>query len=137
MKCPWCSQPTTAFNNLCPDCYQRANSITSLPSTEFDDLPYGIIELDDSGIIHTFNDTEAHNSGRHAEDVIGLNFFRDVAPCAQVKEYEGRFKELVVSDKPSAELNFVYPFPSGAARVHILMLRTHNNWVLIISKEVA
>lgn len=133
--CPWCGGLTSLNKKLCHGCHERAVGVTDLTPEEVDSLPYGVIKLDTEGTILAFNAAEAERSACLARDVVGRNFFRDIAPCAAVKEYEGRFRELVNSDKPSAEFSFVYPFPQGAARVHIVMARAHESWIFIVSKE--
>jgi photoactive yellow protein len=135
-KCPWCGESVDQQRKLCPACYRQAVNVAAVPPEEFDSLPYGIIELDETGKIIAFNKVEEDRSPCLAGDVIGLNFFREVAPCTQVVEYEGRFRELANSDRPSEEFSFIYPFPQGPVRVHIVMVRTQESWILIVSKEM-
>jgi photoactive yellow protein len=136
MRCPWCGSEVEVGGKLCAECRHAAEQIARLTPEEYDALPYGIIELDDQGVVRAYNSTEGRRARRDAADVIGLNFFRDVAPCARVQEYEGQFRQLVNSEKSFAELSCTYPFQHGAERVHIVMLRSYRGWVLVVSKEV-
>ena len=137
MRCPWCGSQTVVTKRLCPSCHSRAVGATRLPPEEFDNLPYGLIELDRTGKILAFNSSEAQMSGFSPSDVIGRNFFKDVAPCTQVKEYEGRFKGFLSSDETDVEFNFTYPFLSGAVAVHIVFVKVLNGCILIVSREQA
>jgi photoactive yellow protein len=131
-SCNWCDKPSE--RKLCEDCYKRAISIPALSVEERDDLPYGVIELDADGKILAFNNAEERQSRQSAQNVIGKNFFRDVAPCTQVKEYAGRFKEFLTSDKPSTQFSFTYVLPHGRFPIHIMLVRARRSTVLIVSK---
>ena len=67
--------------------------IDTMSEGELDKLPFGAIQLDRTGIILSYNRTEANLTGRDPRRVIGRNFFTDVAPCTNVKEFAGRFRE--------------------------------------------
>jgi photoactive yellow protein len=101
---------------------------------EFDRLPYGIIELDASGKVLAFNRFEATRSCCRPQDVIGKNFFRDIAPCTNVQEYEGRFRSFLSSDEVEEEFDFTYPFEPDTV-VHIVFVKVLDSCVLIVSKE--
>ena len=58
-------------------------------------LPYGIIVVDAEGRILYYNRREEEIAGRRREDVIGRNFFTEVAPCTQVLDFHARFRESV------------------------------------------
>jgi photoactive yellow protein len=133
--CPWCGDRAEQEQKICSSCYQNALVIPNLKAPQLDDLPFGIIELDSDGRILAFNRAEEERSCLTSEDVIGKNFFTDIAPCTQVKEYEGRFKEFLSGDQPAIEFSFTYTFPHGRVSIHVLMLRAHGRAILIVSKE--
>lgn len=56
---------------------------------DYDQLPFGAIALSPDGRVVTYNAAEASFSGMHASDVIGRNYFREIAPCTQVREFAG------------------------------------------------
>src|SRR5476651_231206 len=66
----------------------------SLLKTLFDALPVGIVVLDRHGDVVVYNREEERLARRSRERVIGRRFFRDVAPCMNVKElgllFEGK-----------------------------------------------
>ncbi len=73
-----------------------AEELSGMTREELDALPYGAIKLDRQGTILSYNASEARLSGRTPESVIGRNFFTEVAPCTQVREFYDRFLELVL-----------------------------------------
>lgn len=70
-------------------------TVSRLSPHELDQLPYGLICLDAQGRVVHYNDTESRLARLPKERVIGRNFFREVAPCTRVREFEGQFFELV------------------------------------------
>ncbi|HEV2915452.1 MAG TPA: ATP-binding protein [Pyrinomonadaceae bacterium] len=82
-------------------------------------LPYGIIVVDEQGKILYYNAREEQIAHRRREDVVGKNFFREVAPCTQVREFYGRFEEAMRSVGLVATFNFTFPFADRAREVEI------------------
>ena len=101
-----------------------------LPTTsvELDALPYGIIVVDMKGNVVEYNATEARATGFERDRVVGRNFFADVAPCTQVRAFQGRFQEFVSRNTVTIEpFEFVFPFVKGPDRVSILFYRDPKN----------
>jgi len=94
---------TTASPNL-----SRAEMlrIDGLAAPELDGLPFGTIQLDRDGRVLAYNRYEADLTGRDPKNVIGRNFFSEVAPCTNVRAFAGRFREGVAR----AELHEVFPY---------------------------
>ncbi|MEO1369682.1 MAG: PAS domain-containing protein, partial [Acidobacteriota bacterium] len=78
------SDPTRTAQSVFPD-WHRMESVDSLSENELDGLPFGAIRLDADGAVVLYNAAESAISGRRKEDVIGRNFFTEVAPCTNVK----------------------------------------------------
>jgi photoactive yellow protein len=96
--------------------------LLSLDSAESDRLPLGFITVDRDGIILGFNAMETTYSGLAASDVVGRSFFHDVAPCTSVKEFEGRFREMVETESAGvARFRYVFRFQGGSRLVQISM----------------
>ncbi len=96
----------------------------SLAAHSLDDLPYGVIVVDDAGFVTAYNLAESRAVGIPRERVLGKNFFLEVAPCTQVKQFQGSFEEFARGKRSAVEpFEFVFPFPSGAQRVTILFVR--------------
>jgi photoactive yellow protein len=69
--------------------------IDRLPRAERNKLPFGCVMLDKTGKILEYNMAEASISGVNQEDVVGKNFFLDVAVCTQRPEFYGLFRQAM------------------------------------------
>jgi photoactive yellow protein len=98
-------------------------AVAQLTPDKLDGLPYGLITLDARGRVIHYNDTEARLVGLPKERVIGRNFFRDVAPCTRIREFQGRFEELA-ADPIGIRVqtfDFVFKFAKGEQHVSVVM----------------
>lgn len=86
-------------------------------------LPYGIIVVDRDGVIVYYNEREEQISGRSRVDVLGKNFFLEVAPCANVIDFYGRFRELMRNGDVTVEFTFRFPFQPRAREVEIAITK--------------
>ena len=80
--------------------------VDHLAEHELDRLPFGAIRLDREGNVLSFNQYESELTGRHRDRVIGRNFFTEVAPCTNVREFAGRFRAGVAR----GQLHEVFPY---------------------------
>jgi photoactive yellow protein len=98
--------------------------ISTLNESELETFEHGITRLDSTGTVRVFNKAEERFASRKAEDTIGLNFFREVAPCAAVRDFQGRFDEFAAAPElTSKTFGFIYPFWLGHKQVKITMVR--------------
>lgn len=103
------------------------DDLSALSAAEIDSLPFGFIALAPDGTVRKYNRFEADLSRKDPQEVLGKNFFRDVAPCTQVHEFEGRFRELVArpaDEIPALTFDFEFRFRHGAQKVRIAFLRS-------------
>jgi two-component system sensor histidine kinase AtoS len=84
-------------------------------------LPLGVVVVDDHGRILYYNRREEEISGRRREDVVGRNFFREVAPCTEVQAFHGRFLEAMAGSGEEVEFDFTFPFAGGPREVRITL----------------
>jgi len=97
-------------------------SLMHFDRERFDELPFGIIEVDGDGRIMLYNRREEELAGLQRSQVLGRLFFSEVAPCTGVAEFEGRFRAMVASGKPTREeLDFVFQFPGSTQLVSIIL----------------
>jgi photoactive yellow protein len=55
--------------------------------------------------------------------VIGKNFFRNIAPCAAVREFQGTLEAMRAKGKNDrAKLSFVFKYARGAKLVEVAMV---------------
>ena len=98
------------------------SEVGSLTPEQLDALPFGAIQLDAAGTILAYNKAEEKISGRSASDVVGKNFFRDVAPCTRVQRFFGAFQAGVERRQLNEVFDFTFRFPTGARDVRIRMI---------------
>jgi photoactive yellow protein len=75
-----------------------------------DELPHGAIQLDTEGRILKYNAYESQLANLDKAKVIGRNFFKEVAPCTDVKEFYGRFKDGVEAKSLHAKFRYHFAF---------------------------
>ncbi len=84
----------------------NANYLSKLSPEKLNLIPFGVIKLDSNGKILEFNQAEASLIRKNAKDLIGLNFFDDVAPCLKNFEFYGKFEKGVKEKK----INIVFEY---------------------------
>lgn len=99
----------------------NSQDIPEIDFATLDLLPYGIIVVDEEGRILYYNAREEEIANHQREDVLGKNFFSEVAPCTQVQEFYGRFKETMQRAGLVADFHFRFPFPGRPREVEITL----------------
>lgn len=98
-------------------------AVAQLTPDKLDGLPYGLITLDARGRVIHYNDTESRLVGLPKDRVIGRNFFREIAPCTRIREFEGRFIELAADPigVRVQSFDFIFKFARGEQHVSVVM----------------
>jgi len=104
------------------DDVELSGVLARIPRKGRDRMQFGIIELDFSGTIIAYNMGETKVSGRNAVDMIGKNFFTDMAPCTKTPEFYGRFKAGVASGTISARFDYLFDFEMEPRAVRVSMM---------------
>ena len=110
------------------------NVMASLSPRQIDALAFGAIQLDDTGKILAFNQTESSITGRRPEAVIGRNFFTDVAPCCNKPAFQGVFADGVKSGNLNAIFDYTFDYVMKPTRVKIQMKKAVTGdtyWVFV------
>jgi photoactive yellow protein len=136
-RCAWCGasfgeSAVPDSRGVCLDCLRQIRGIPDLDADGLARLPYGVLRLDRDGTILAHNPAEARIAGRTGPDVIGQNFFRDVAPCTQVKEFEGRFHEFAKRGTEPVRFSFLFSFPLNPLRVTIVFVADREEGVFVL-----
>lgn len=98
--------------------YRRIDSISA---RELDALPHGAIKLDKDGRVLRFNQYESRLSGLPADEVIGRNFFKEVAPCTDVQEFHGRFARGVRERRLHEKFRYHFAFKKQPRNVLVTL----------------
>lgn len=86
-----------------------------------DSLPFGAFQLDKSGTILRYNDTEVDIHGGPPREAVGQNFFTEIAPCTRRPDYLGVFLEGVQKKSLNALFNYEFTFKGNSTRVWVCM----------------
>ena len=109
-------------------------TISSMGEKELDSLPYGVIQLDPQGTVLRYNAFEANLSGLTRQKVVGKNFFKQIAPCTDIKDFYGRFLEGMAARKLQCTFRFHFAFERNPGDVTISLFYNDTNkttWVLV------
>lgn len=108
--------------------------IERFTEAELDALPFGAIRLDRDGKIVAFNQAEVDLSGRRKENVLGKNFFTDVAPCTNVQDFAGKLREGVRSGKLHTVFPYIFDYEMDPRNVWVTLFysnETDTAWVFV------
>lgn len=99
-----------------------ASEVGKLTGEDLDTLPFGAILLGADGVVLSYNRAEEQLSGRRREDVVGRNFFSEIAPCTRVKKFFGAFQLGIERRALNEVFDFVFQFPAAPREVRIRMI---------------
>lgn len=97
------------------------NVLANLSDAQVDELAFGAIQVDRDGRVLTFNATESRMTNRDPKDVIGKDFFNEVAPCTRRPEFYGRFQEGVRTGKLSVIFDYIFDYKMAPTKVRVHM----------------
>lgn len=99
---------------------------------QLDNASFGIIKVDDEGIVEFFNRYESELSDLSPEEVKGRNFFTQVAPCTNNRLFRGRFKKGVRRGDLDETFSYTYTYKMNPTLVdvHLYRDKNQNNWIL-------
>ena len=117
---------------------QVIGEVDAFSAQQLDCLPFGAIQLDRAGTILQFNEYEANLSNRRAPDTVGRNFFTEVAPCTNVREFQGRFAEGIEKGELHVSFDYVFAFKPLSRDVRVTLFYsapTDTVWVFVEEKK--
>lgn len=126
--CSWCGlevgrSEVPHSHGICRACSAQLLGVPLLTEAELDALPFGVIGLDATGVVTSYNQAEQRLSGLDAPRVVGRHFFREVAPCTAVKAFQGRFEAFLASGEGRTAFEFTFLFPARTTRVTVAFVR--------------
>lgn len=115
-----------------PDVLERADQ---LAEEELDNLPVGMIQLDPSGKVLKFNQTESDLARMDKAAALGRSFFDEVAPCTKVREFHGKFLDGVAARDLNTTFDYEFKFRDGRRKDVLISMfyskNTESVWVLV------
>jgi photoactive yellow protein len=97
------------------------------------EAPFGIVQVDDDGIVQFYNRYESELAGVAPEDAMGRNFFTQLAPCSSNRLFHGRFKSGVRKGALDERFTYTFTYKMSPTLVQVRMYRDQEgqNWVMI------
>ena len=110
-----------------------ADKLRRASEEQLDNAPFGIIKVDDEGVVEFFNQYESDLSGMDPSEVKGRNFFTQVAPCTNNRLFRGRFKKGVRRGELDETFTYTYTYKMRPTLVDVHLYRDEagNNWILV------
>jgi photoactive yellow protein len=95
--------------------------LANTSNSDLDNLPFGVVKLDANAKILAYNRYQSMLSHRDPDKVLGKNFFKDVAICADTPTFADRFFAGVDGGHLNAmfDYNLSYKMPQTKVRVHL------------------
>lgn len=118
--------------------YHEPQKIDSLSEIDFDALPFGAIKLDNEGRILKYNLYESKLAERDRKEVVGRNFFTEVAPCTNVQEFAGRYRQGMATGELNTTFPYSFLFPKRVINVEITLVLSPDResaWVFVKEAE--
>jgi photoactive yellow protein len=100
---------------------QDVDNILNREPQRAENLPFGAVLLDRQGTIVKYNKAESIIANRNPADVIGKNFFNEIAPCAKGKRFHGEFLKFHQTGQINVmfDYRFAYKGADVGVRIHL------------------
>jgi photoactive yellow protein len=112
----------------------HVDNLVQQDPSRLDRLPFGAILVDRVGRIMKYNAGETAIVGRTAAEVMGKNFFNDVAPCTKGHQFQGRFQQGVAQGSVNTMFEYAFDYKMAPAKVRVHMKSTsieEGVWIFI------
>lgn len=91
-------------------------------------LALGLFELDAAGDVTRYEPAPGPaETAPPAGEVVGLNFFDDIAPVAEVARVRGRFRAFMTFGDAEQNLIFTFPFDRIVVRACLTLARVNGS----------
>ncbi len=110
------------------------NAMSRLSPFEINRLAFGTIQLDAAGTILQFNEMEGKITGRDPKQMVGKNFFTEVAPCTNTPTFKGAFDRGVKAGDLNVMFEYTFDYVMTPTRVKVHMKKAvagGSYWVFI------
>ena len=112
---------------------ELGEALSTLSEEALDDAPFGIVQVDDDGVVQFYNQYEARLAEVDPEDAVGRNFFTQLAPCSSNRLFHGRFKKGMRKGMLDERFSYTFTYKMSPTLVQVRMYRDqqNQNWLMI------
>ena len=89
------------------------------------EVPLGLVELDEAGTVLYYNREGDTPAGAPTHEMVGRNFYTDVAPVADAWEFRNALTAFRRAHAPSHSFNFTFREGDASFPTRILLARIH------------
>lgn len=86
---------------------------------EYDNLPFGLVQMSHDGTIKNYNTEESKIAGVLRENAIGKNFFTQVAPCTNNFMVAEKFN----TDQLDEEIDYMFTYITQPTKVRLRLIK--------------
>ena len=90
-----------------------------------DELPFGILELDPTGVVRRYRPEQTRSSATSAAEIIRRNIFTDISAVAQSKELPERLHAFLRSSQPTEKFNLTLHCNDSDVEAQILLVHIY------------
>jgi len=112
--------------------------IPEMSSDELDELDFGVVKVDETGVVEEYNHYESEMAGVDPETAIDQNFFTDVAPCTNNQLFYGQFQDGMEKGQLDMEMDYTFTYKMKPTNVKIRLFKdeeSDTNWVFVKKKD--
>jgi photoactive yellow protein len=108
----------------------------NLTDDQLDNLDFGVVKVDDAGVVIYTNRYEAELTAVPAERALRRNYFTELAPCTNNRLFFGTFRKGVASGAMNLLFFYTFTYKMSPTEVKVHMYRSADgeNWVLVKRK---
>jgi photoactive yellow protein len=112
---------------------ELGEALSTLSEEALDDAPFGIVQVDDDGVVQFYNQYESRLAEVDPEEAVGRNFFTQLAPCSSNRLFHGRFKKGMRKGMLDERFSYTFTYKMSPTLVQVRMYRDqqNQNWILI------
>lgn len=113
-----------------------AETLGAATQDEINNLPFGAVRMSKTGVVEFYSSREQEISG-FGRSAIGLNWFREVAPCMDNPIIRGRIDMATALGPVDITLEHVGLFDNPKARVELRVVETSDRlgYWLVLRKQ--
>jgi photoactive yellow protein len=94
-------------------------TLEPMSQQDMDQLDFGVIRMDRNARIKAYNKFESDLSGKQVEEVLGKDFFQQVAPCTNNFMVAEKYNTEAALDE---ELDYIFTYLMQPTKVKLRML---------------